>query len=157
MSELPLKEDMCATTVVGYVSNIDGWWHSIVDSMSQRSDLWLMFLCVTACNSSWSECRVQLALWIHYVVSGLMELCVTACNGCWSAHRVELALWTHYVACELKPELLDGMPNGTIHHQNGDSQSSPATEALSIPADETTTVWIITYHTAPHCFVAILF
>ncbi|XP_054284680.1 uncharacterized protein LOC129001438 [Macrosteles quadrilineatus] len=56
-------------------------------------------------------------------------------NGWWSAHRVELALWTHYVASELKPELLEGMPNGTTaDHQNGDSQSP-----VTIPADETTT------------------
>ncbi|XP_046660217.1 uncharacterized protein LOC124354073 [Homalodisca vitripennis] len=60
-------------------------------------------------------------------------------NGWWSPHRVELALWTHYVASELKPELLDGMPNGSVHHQNGDTQPSPPAEVLSIPADETTT------------------
>lgn len=63
-------------------------------------------------------------------------------NGWWSAHRVELALWTHYVASELKPELLEGMPNGTAakddtHHQNGDSQSQPS--PVTIAADETTT------------------
>lgn len=45
--------------------------------------------------------------------------------GTWSAHRVELALWTHYVASELKPELLDDIPNSNSNgtsttHTNGD-------------------------------------
>ncbi|KAJ8664961.1 hypothetical protein QAD02_006623 [Eretmocerus hayati] len=30
----------------------------------------------------------------------------------WTPHRVELALWSHYIASELKPELLDGIPEG---------------------------------------------
>lgn len=37
-------------------------------------------------------------------------------NSSWSPHRVELALWTHFVASDLKPELLEGMPEGTHHH-----------------------------------------
>ncbi|XP_031778072.1 uncharacterized protein LOC100121118 [Nasonia vitripennis] len=40
----------------------------------------------------------------------------------WSPHQVELALWTHYVASELKPQLLEGIPEG-----NGDA-APPATE-----------------------------
>lgn len=45
----------------------------------------------------------------------------------WSPHRVELALWTHYVANELKPELLDSIPNGTSPpHSNGNEKSGPA-------------------------------
>lgn len=72
-----------------------------------------------------------------------------AANGWWSAHRVELALWTHYVASELKPELLEGMPNGTTaDHQNGDSQSP-----VTIPADETTTVSILLIDTIKPSFL----
>uniref|UniRef100_A0A1B6D2J2 Uncharacterized protein n=1 Tax=Clastoptera arizonana TaxID=38151 RepID=A0A1B6D2J2_9HEMI len=56
-------------------------------------------------------------------------------NGCWSPHRVELALWTHYVASEIKPEMLDGMPNGTVVHQNGDT---PTPDALKINSEPTT-------------------
>jgi hypothetical protein len=56
---------------------------------------------------------------------------VSANNGTWSPHRVELALWTHYVASEMKPELLNSIPNttenGTSNHdqKNGDSTPKP--------------------------------
>lgn len=52
-------------------------------------------------------------------------------NGTWNPHQVELALWTHYVASEMKPELLNTIPNptenGTSHHdqKNGDSTPKP--------------------------------
>lgn len=60
-------------------------------------------------------------------------LCSTASNGkTWSPHRVELALWTHYVASELKPELLDGIPNST---ENGNSHSASNGEATE-PSDD---------------------
>ncbi|XP_075231574.1 protein amun [Lycorma delicatula] len=49
-------------------------------------------------------------------------------NGWWSPHRVELALWTHYIASELKPDLLDGIPNGNTPHQNGDTNSNNSTQ-----------------------------
>ncbi|XP_055371900.1 striatin homolog [Condylostylus longicornis] len=35
-------------------------------------------------------------------------------SSSWTPHRVELALWTHYVARDLKPELLDDMPNQSM-------------------------------------------
>jgi len=56
---------------------------------------------------------------------------VLANNGTWNPHQVELALWTHYVASEMKPELLNTIPNptenGTSHHdqKNGDSTPKP--------------------------------
>lgn len=60
-------------------------------------------------------------------------------NGWWSPHRVELALWTHYVASELKPELLDGIPNGNVPHQNGDATPTTQTpDALNTTSDPPT-------------------
>jgi len=40
----------------------------------------------------------------------------------WNVHQVELALWTHFVASELRPELLEAIPetNGKATHQNGE-------------------------------------
>lgn len=66
---------------------------------------------------------------------------VTDPTGSWSPHRVELALWTHYVASELKPELLDSIPNGTSPpHSNGNEkgheESSNATSADALDASD---------------------
>lgn len=45
---------------------------------------------------------------------------------------MELALWTHYVACELKPELLDGIPGMT---ENGNSHP-PSNGETTEPSDD---------------------
>ncbi|XP_058794802.1 uncharacterized protein LOC131666291 [Phymastichus coffea] len=63
----------------------------------------------------------------------------------WSPHRVELALWTHYIASEMKPDLLDGIPdangsaaaateNGNSHVTNGEpSDDSNQDLATALP------------------------
>ncbi|XP_011497730.1 PREDICTED: uncharacterized protein LOC105362082 isoform X2 [Ceratosolen solmsi marchali] len=53
----------------------------------------------------------------------------------WSPHRVELALWTHYVASELKPELLDGIPEG-VATENGNSHPASNGESAQEPASD---------------------
>lgn len=68
-------------------------------------------------------------------------------NSSWSPHRVELALWTHFVACDLKPELLEDMPEGSHHHPssvpNGvsidkDSGENDTTTTQTSPTSDTT-------------------
>lgn len=68
---------------------------------------------------------------IHFHMTTCISTFVLANNGTWNPHQVELALWTHYVASEMKPELLNTIPNptenGTSHHdqKNGDSTPKP--------------------------------
>lgn len=68
---------------------------------------------------------------IDYTLKEYMRLvektkeCVTRLNsqgGEWNPHTVELAVWTHYIARDLKPELLEDMPD------------SKATSATKSPA-----------------------
>jgi len=68
---------------------------------------------------------------IRFHMTFIFQPFVLANNGTWNPHQVELALWTHYVASEMKPELLNTIPNptenGTSHHdqKNGDSTPKP--------------------------------
>lgn len=72
---------------------------------------------------------------IDYTLKEYMKLvektkeCVERLNsqgGSWTPHNVELAVWTHYVARDLKPELLEDMP---------DSKSSSATKSPAKSAE----------------------
>ncbi|XP_069691100.1 uncharacterized protein Amun isoform X2 [Periplaneta americana] len=68
---------------------------------------------------------------VQHIQATVQRLNKETNNGTWNPHQVELALWTHYVASEMKPELLDSIPNptenGTSHHEqkNGDSNLKP--------------------------------
>lgn len=71
-----------------------------------------------------------------FLIKSIVLIFVTDTNGTtWSPHRVELALWTHYIASEMKPELLDNIPdangttaaateNGNSHVTNGEAAAS---------------------------------
>merc|ERR1712142_1247582 len=57
---------------------------------------------------------------IDYTMKEYMKLvektneCVDRLNaqgGSWNPHKVEMAVWTYYIARDLKPELLDDMPD----------------------------------------------
>merc|ERR1712142_1157429 len=57
---------------------------------------------------------------IDYTMKEYMKLvektneCVDRLNaqgGSWNTHKVEMAVWTYYIARDLKPELLDDMPD----------------------------------------------
>ncbi|XP_039289701.1 uncharacterized protein LOC111064313 [Nilaparvata lugens] len=72
---------------------------------------------------------------VSHIQSTVERLNKESNDNWWSPHRVELALWTHFIASELKPELLDGIPNGSTTHQNGDAppsseQTQPSSDGL---------------------------
>ncbi|KAG8221903.1 hypothetical protein J437_LFUL006722 [Ladona fulva] len=82
----------------------------------------------------------------------LMYNSILAGTNFWNPHQVELALWTHYVAAELKPALLDTIPNSAsptengnvIHHpletKNGDKRE----EIQEAPITPFLIIWTIT-------------
>ncbi|RZF40725.1 hypothetical protein LSTR_LSTR008674 [Laodelphax striatellus] len=74
---------------------------------------------------------------VSHIQSTVERLNKESNDNWWSPHRVELALWTHFIASELKPEMLDGIPNGT--HQNGDSASAASVTAAATDTDSTPT------------------
>lgn len=101
---------------------------------------------------------------IDYTMKEYMKLvdktnqCVERLNaqgGSWTPHKVELAVWTQYVCRDLKPELLDGMPernervaeptengvNGDDTNSvvsNGDTNGSTESEREDTPEEEDT-------------------
>merc|ERR1719391_1416903 len=101
---------------------------------------------------------------IDYTMKEYMKLvdktnqCVERLNaqgGSWTPHKVELAVWTQYVCRDLKPELLDGMPernervvepaengvNGEDTNSvvsNGDTNGSTESEREDTPEEEDT-------------------
>jgi len=74
---------------------------------------------------------------IDYTMKEYMKLvektneCVSRLNaqgGSWNPHKVELAVWAYYIARDLKPELLDGMPDSRGNVAPVAEPASPANE-----------------------------
>lgn len=76
---------------------------------------------------------------VQHIQNTVQRLNKQTSNGkTWNPHRVELALWTHYVACELNPELLEGIPlsaeNGNSHPPSNGEATEPSDDSNQEPA-----------------------
>lgn len=79
---------------------------------------------------------------VQHIQSTVERLNKETNNGTWNPHQVELALWTHYVASEMKPELLNTIPNptenGTSHHDQKNGDTTPKPQEPDQSSDEST-------------------